>query len=101
MVKFRALLGESSLHKKGTCSVSLRVPSKHRENGTKQMTPIYQKVFKPPMQIGENASGNLKKHEKICLGPKKLSVCQYCAKQFKFNYLGIRHEKKGCRDRPG
>jgi hypothetical protein len=46
-------------------------------------------------------SGNLKKHEKICPGPKKLNVCQYFAKQFKFNYLGIRHEKKGCRDRPG
>jgi hypothetical protein len=43
---------------------------------------------------GENASGNLKKHEKIC---QKLNFCQYCAKQFKFNYLVIRHEKKGCR----
>jgi hypothetical protein len=32
------------------------------------------KVFKPPMQIGENASGNLKKHEKICRGPKKLNI---------------------------
>jgi hypothetical protein len=34
MVKFRALLGEASLHKKGTCSISLRVPSQHREIGT-------------------------------------------------------------------
>jgi hypothetical protein len=41
-----------------------------------------------------------KNHEKICLGLKNLNFCQYCAKQFKFNYLVIRHEK-GCRDRPG
>jgi hypothetical protein len=66
MVKFRALLGEASLHKKGTCSVSLTLPSQHREIGTKQ----------------------------------KLHFCQYCAKQFKLNWLIIRHEK-GCRDRPG
>jgi hypothetical protein len=49
---------------------------------------------------GRSASGNFKQHEKICQGPKKLNFCQYCAKQFKFNYLVIRHEK-GCRDRPG
>jgi hypothetical protein len=49
---------------------------------------------------GQSASGNLKKHEKICRGPKKLHFCQYCAKKFKLNWLIIRHEK-GCRDRPG
>jgi hypothetical protein len=50
---------------------------------------------------GEDAKGNLeKKHEKICQRPKKLHFCQYCAKQFKLNWLVIRHEK-GCRDRPG
>jgi hypothetical protein len=43
MVKFRALLGEASLQKKGTCSVSLRVPSQLREIGTTQMTPISKK----------------------------------------------------------
>jgi hypothetical protein len=37
---------------------------------------------------------------KICRGPKKLHFCQYCDKQFKLNWLVIRHEK-GCRDRPG
>jgi hypothetical protein len=44
MVKFRAFLGEASLHKKGTCSVSLRVPSQHREIGTKQITLISKNV---------------------------------------------------------
>jgi hypothetical protein len=49
---------------------------------------------------GEDAKGNLKKHEKICQRPKNIHFCQYCAKQFKLNWLVIRHEK-GFRDRPG
>jgi hypothetical protein len=66
MVKFRALLGEASLHKKGTCSVSLRVPSQHREIGTKQMTPISKKAA--------HADGNLKKHEKNMSRTKKVKL---------------------------
>jgi hypothetical protein len=68
--------------------------------GTKQMTPFSILAYAGRIFSGQNASGNLKQHEKVCRGPKKLHFCQYCAKQFKLNWLIIRHEK-GCRDRPG
>jgi hypothetical protein len=56
MVKFRALLGEASLHKKGTCSVSeSAVPTSRNRNKTNDTY-----------------------------------FCQYCAKQFKLNWLIIR-----------
>jgi uncharacterized Zn-finger protein len=43
---------------------------------------------------GRHASGNLKQHENICAGPKKLHFCQFCSKQFKLNWLVVRHEKR-------
>jgi hypothetical protein len=90
MVKFRALLGEACLHKKISESA---VPTSRNWNKTNDT------VLKKILQ-GKDASGNLKKHEKICQRPKKLHFCPYCAKQFKLNWLVIRHEK-GCQDRPG
>jgi hypothetical protein len=89
MFKFHALLGITCLHKKGKQQTYFKHLKSHN-NCSK-----CDKEFS-----GENASGNLKQHEKVCQGPKKLHFCQYCTKQFKLNWLIIRHEK-GYRDRPG
>jgi hypothetical protein len=92
MVKFRALFGESSRHKKGQ-TADLFTAHVLSISATKTVLSVAQ-------NLGEDAKGNLKKHEKICQRPKKLHFCQHCAKQYKLNWLVIRHEK-GCRDRPG
>jgi hypothetical protein len=63
-----------------------------------QHTQVFLKATITVLSVAKNFQVKMpveikKKHEKICPGPKKLNFCQYCAKQFKFNYLVIRHEK--------
>jgi tRNA G26 N,N-dimethylase Trm1 len=70
-----------------------------------QHTPALKKATITVLSVAKNfqvevlveISNNMKKSVK---DQKSSIFCQYCAKQFKFNYLVIRDEK-GCRDRPG